>query len=140
MKSFFVPAVLMIAPLHAQDLFRTIFPAGASRLDSDVDGLYSSDIEVTSLTSRFQQQRGKNTYQFGFGRTYHDVNYEPAAGTFTLPSNVEEDSFNFEFGVQHALRSNLQLNFSATYTDGISDHRSLWICLLYTSPSPRDRG
>lgn len=131
MKCFFIPACLLVAPLQGQDLFKSVFPAGASRVDSEVDGIFSSDIKVVSFTTRFQQQRGKTLYQFGVGRTDHDVDYAPAPGTFTLPESLREEAYNVEFGVQHDYRPDLQFNLSATYSDGFTDHRSLWISEFY---------
>ncbi len=142
----FIPSLFLIgsafagdelqAPAHSQNpssgsFLQGLFPDGGNRIDLESDGLFSDDIDVIRSSIRFQQTRGPLRFRGVFGETEHDILYTPGQGTFTLPSERNERTRDYEIGIDYTLRSNLRLTASGRHSDGFSDHRSLWISEFY---------
>ncbi len=104
---------------------------GASSVDFEIDGLFSSDIKVIDSSISFEQAIGSLTITGSYGITEHEVDVIPPPGSFILPSSRNEDTYAYSLGVSKSIRSDLLLSITGSYTDGFSDHRSLWISEFY---------
>jgi hypothetical protein len=63
-------------------------------------------------------------------RNSYDVDYEPSI--FGAPTSLAEDSWTYAFDSRVSLAKNWNLLGSASYYDGYTDYRSLWINEYYS--------
>lgn len=116
---------------QGQNFLQQAFPSGATRIDLESDGIFSSDVKVIDTTFRFVQERGRHQFSVELGQTRHEIDYAPAPGTFTREEFRAEEAFSAAIGYRFDLRNDFRLNFNASYSDGFTDHRSLWIAEFY---------
>ena len=109
----------------------TLFPKDASRLDFETDAIFSDDIDVVSSSLSFEQTRGSWNFSGSFGHIHHRVDYAPPRIGAEPTSFRQEDTQLYDFGIEKTINPYLTLTASASYSQGFTDHRSIWISEFY---------
>lgn len=129
MKPFLFPAILGVLTPVVFAQSPDLFPSGVNRIDFETDGLFSGDIDVISSKLGFEQARGSWNFSGSVGHTRHRVEYTP---TFVTSEALrKEDARSLDLQVEKTLNPYFTLTGSLAYSDGYTDHRSIWISEYY---------
>ena len=106
-----------------------LFPEGGNRLDVETDGLFSDDIDVITSRLNFEQTRGSWNFSASVGHIYHNVEYTP---TFVTSEAIRrENAQTYDFRVEKVINPYFTVTGSLAYSQGFTDHRSIWISEYY---------
>lgn len=108
--------------------------ASFSKLEADfeVDGLFSSDVEVIQSLISFEQIKGAWVFSGSIGQTHHNVDVSAPPGVLGANATRREDTYRYSLGLERQISNNFSASLTVSHTDGFADHRSLWISQLNT--------
>ena len=108
-------------------------PPAETKAEISFDGLFSSDIAVTSSGASVRHKRGGTEWRLGYVHTTYDVDYRPFRQFDFLGAaeSLDEESNGLQAGLKHSVSERLTLNLSGAAYDGFTDYRSLWFANYY---------
>jgi hypothetical protein len=108
--------------------FETLF-SGSQRLDAEVEGLVSDDIDVWRSALTYEQQRDEGTVAATLAKSWLEIDYEPTIVTF--PSHRSEETPEGFFEFSRKAGQEWEISLGGRCYDGFPDYRSLWIAEFY---------
>ncbi len=102
------------------------------QVQSDFEGLFASDLQLTLSSIAYGQKRGR--FEFNLSGAYNtfDLNYRPVSFDFLgTPSQVNERSVATQLGLQAKPIDSLTLQIGSGLYHGYTDYRSAWLNEYY---------
>lgn len=124
-------------------------PPVETKAEVSSDGLFSSDIAVTSSGAGVRHRRGGTELTFGYVHSTYDVDYRPFRqfDFLGVAESLGEELNGLRAGLKQTLDERLTLALAGSAYDGFTDYRSLWFANYYRqqfgfapdyqSPEPR---
>lgn len=108
-------------------------PPVETKAEASFDGLFSSDIAVTSSGASVRHKRGGTELRFGYVHNTYDVDYRPFRqfDFLGVVESLDEELNGIQAGLKQTAGERLTLNLSGAAYDGFTDYRSLWFANYY---------
>lgn len=116
------------APPERTPFLSAIF-AGSQRVDAELEGLTSDDINVWRESLTYEQARDGRTFTAAAAHRSLEIDYQPTI--VTSPAHRREDTWEGSLEIARRLSGAWEISLSGRAYDGFADYRSLWIAEYY---------
>ncbi len=108
-------------------------PPVETKAEVSFDGLFSSDIAVTSSGANLRHKRGGPELRFGYVHNSYDVDYRPFRqfDFLGVVESLDEELNGIQAGLKQTVGERLTVNLAGAAYDGFTDYRSLWFANYY---------
>ncbi|MGJ8695377.1 MAG: hypothetical protein ACSHYF_03605 [Verrucomicrobiaceae bacterium] len=118
------PALLSLLTLPA-------FSQGTQSLDTEFEGLYSSDIDIWTGSVFYELEQGDWSFSGGFGRTDYSLLYQPVPTLGGTLRSLSGETWQTNLSLGNQISPDLNLSLGLRAYDGFADYRSIWIAEYY---------
>jgi thiol-disulfide isomerase/thioredoxin len=108
-------------------------PPLTHKAEAGVEALISEDIQTTSTTASYGQNKGDTEWKLSLSYNSIDEDYEPfrAFDFLGFPEHTHEDYFGGQASVRQKLGDSFTLLATGAGYDGFTDFRSVWLSTYY---------
>ncbi len=108
-------------------------PPGETKAEASFDGIFSSDLSVTSSGAALRHKRGGTELRLGYVHNAYSVDYRPFRqfDFLGVAESIDDELNGVQAGVKQSVAKQLTLSVSGAAYDGYTDYRSLWLANYY---------
>lgn len=108
-------------------------PPVETKAEISFDGLFSSDVSVTSSGGSLRHKRGGTELRAGYVHNSYDVDYRPFQQfDFLGVAGALDDELNgVQAGLKQTVSERVTLSVAGSAYEGFTDYRSLWFANYY---------